>query len=239
MKIIFQYNQDYWRKSYSYSIKIILFAFLFASCLSILKIEAAEPRHGGKFRTNISEPRSLTPTVEVSSEVYSITGNIYNGLLRWNQDASDVELDLASSWKKVDDLTYVFKIHSGVYFHNIPPVSGREVTSKDVKFTIEWAMGMFGEKYRFIHRYYFENRISSIETPDKYTIVIKTKEPYAPFIAYLASARSVILPKEILDKYGNFNRNAIGTGPFILKEYLQGSHASLIKNSNYFNNQLS
>jgi len=224
-----------------YKCMLILSSFIifslnvcFTTFLLLSTSEAAEPRYGGIFRTNISEPRSLSPTVEVAGNVYMITGNTYNGLLRWNKDMSNVELDLAESWKRTDALTYIFKIHQGVLFHDIAPVNGREITTKDIKYTIERAMGIYGQKWKFIHRYYFEDRIDSIETPDKYTIVFKTKEPYAPFIPYLASARSVILPREIADKHGDFKRYAIGTGPFILKEYIRGSHAILIRNPNYF-----
>ncbi|MCP4749251.1 MAG: hypothetical protein GY866_00010 [Proteobacteria bacterium] len=51
------------------------------------------------------------------------------------------ELELAESYHQPDNLTYVFKLRKGVRFHNIPPVNGCGMTSADVKYSIERAMG--------------------------------------------------------------------------------------------------
>jgi peptide/nickel transport system substrate-binding protein len=116
----------------------------------------------------------------------------------------------------------------------VEPVNGRELTSADIKYSIERVAGMYGKRSDFKHRYYFEDKLASIETPDKYTIVFKTKEPYAPFIQYISSPWCAIVAKEVVDKYGDLKRHAIGTGPFILKEFIKGSHITLTKNPNYW-----
>jgi peptide/nickel transport system substrate-binding protein len=160
--------------------------------------------------------------------------NTYNGLVRMNKDMNGVELDMAESWRQIDTLTYEFKLRKGVRFHDIPPVNGREVTSADVKYSIERISGMYGKRRKFKHQYYFRNKLSAIETPDKYTVIIKTKEPYGSFMSYVGSPFSSIVPKEAVDKFGDLKRNAIGTGPFILKEYQRDSHITLVKNPTYF-----
>lgn len=190
--------------------------------------------HGGTYRTNSPPPRSLDPHQETAVYTTRITLNIYNTLLRMSPDLLSVELALAKSWRQIDDRTYEFKIHEGVRFQDIPPVNGRECTTADIKYSIERISGMYGKKANFKHRYYFEDKLESIETPDKYTIIFKTKEPYAPFINYIASAWVQIVPKELVDQEGDLKRKAIGTGPFIMKEYVKGSHITLVKNPNYF-----
>lgn len=190
--------------------------------------------YGGTYRTYSNPPRSLDPHQETAFYTTGITLMVYNTLLRLAPDGQGVELDLAKSWRQIDERTYEFKIHEGVRFQDIPPVNGRECTSADVKYSIERMSGMYGKKANFKHRYYFEDKLESIETPDKYTIIFKTKEPYAPFINYIASPWSEIVPKELVDQEGDLKRKAIGTGPFILKEYVKGSHVTMVKNPNYF-----
>ena len=195
--------------------------------------DAAEPQYGGIFRYPLpSPPRSLDYHMETNPQTLAL--NAYNGLVRMNKDMSGVELDLAESWRRIDALTYEFKLRKGVRFHDIPPVNGREVTSADVKYSIERISGMHGRSRRFKHQYYFKNKLAAIETPDKYTVIVKTKEPYGSFINYVGSPFSAIVPKEAVDQFGDLRRKCIGTGPFILKDYQRDAHMILEKNPNYF-----
>jgi peptide/nickel transport system substrate-binding protein len=172
--------------------------------------------------------------METYAQTTAVTNNTNNRLIRWNKDMSGFELDLAESWKRVDLLTYEFKLHKGIKFHDVPPVNGRELTSADVKYSVERVSGMYGRKASFKHKYYFDGKLTAIETPDKYTVIFKLKEPYAPFLNFLAADWSVIVPKEAVDQYGDLKKNAVGTGPFLLEEYVMGSHISMVKNPNYF-----
>ncbi|MBW1708629.1 MAG: ABC transporter substrate-binding protein [Deltaproteobacteria bacterium] len=182
----------------------------------------------------MTAPRSLDPHMETYANTTAVTHNTNNGLLRINPRMDGVELDLAESWKQIDALTYEFKIRKGVRWQDVPPVNGRELTSADIKYSIERVAGMHGQKSHFKHRYYFENTLASIETPDKYTIIFKTKKPFAPFISYIASPWTAIVAKEVVDEFKDLKRKAIGTGPFILKEFVRGSHIIMVKNPNYF-----
>ncbi|MEW6184435.1 MAG: ABC transporter substrate-binding protein [Thermodesulfobacteriota bacterium] len=181
-----------------------------------------------------ADPRSLDPHMEVSVGTTLITLNTYNNLLRFNPEMTGWELELAESVKQINATTYLFKIHKGVRFHDIPPVNGRELTSADVKYSIERVAGQYGKRTDFKHRWYFENKIKSMETPDKYTLIIKTVEPNAAFLRHLSSPWCAIVPKEAVDQFGDLKNQAIGTGPFMIKECVKGSHIALIKNPNYW-----
>jgi len=190
--------------------------------------------YGSTYRSSSNAPRSLDPHQETYGLTTQVTNNTNNTLLRLTQDMTGVEPDLAKSWRQLDPLTYEFKLHKGVRFHDIPPMNGRELTSTDIKYSIQRVAGKYGKRANFKHRYYFEGKLASIETPDRYTVVFKTKEPYAPFIRYIAAPWSVIVPREAVEKFGNLKRKAMGTGPFILKEFVRGSHITMVKNPNYF-----
>ena len=79
-----------------------------------------------------------------------------------------------------------------------------------------------------------------VEAPDKYTVVIKLKEPFTLFLDLLSSqnAGAYILPKHLYEgtdlKKNPYNNKPIGTGPFMFKEWARGSHIELVKNPNYF-----
>ncbi|MBW2086152.1 MAG: ABC transporter substrate-binding protein, partial [Deltaproteobacteria bacterium] len=190
--------------------------------------------YGGVYRFSSNAPRSLGAHQETYGLTTQVTNNTNNTLVRLTQDMTGVEPDLAKSWRRLDPLTYEFKIHKGVRFQDIPPMNGRELTSTDIKYSIQRVAGKYGKRANFKHRYYFEGKLASIETPDRYTVIFKTKEPYAPFIRYIAAPWSTIVPREAVEKYGDLKRKALGTGPFILKEFVRGSHIIMVKNPNYF-----
>jgi len=191
--------------------------------------------YGGTFRIYYgSEIRSFDPHTGTATHTADFVNKVYNGLLRQGPRIGEIELDLARSWRQIDDVTYEFKLHEGIRFHDIPPVNGREMTSTDVKYSIERVAGMHGKKSVFKHAYYFDGKIDSIETPDKYTVIFKTKGPYAPFVNYIASNWSKVVPKEAVDLFGDLRRNAIGTGAFYLKEHEKGNHILLNKHPDYF-----
>jgi len=51
---------------------------------------------------------------------------------------------------------------------------------------------------------------------------------------YIASPWTVIVPREVVEKYGDLQRHAIGTGPFIMQEYRRDQEAVFTKNPSYF-----
>jgi peptide/nickel transport system substrate-binding protein len=202
---------------------------------AVKKPAEKKPQYGGIYRTRTdADPRHLDIHMGIWPQNAIVIHNTNNGLLRLNPQMNGWELDLAESVKQIDETTYKFTIHKGVRFHNVPPVNGRELISEDVKYSIERIAGLHGKKSDFILRYYFEDKIKFIETPDKYTIIIKTVEPYVPFLRYLSSPACAIVAKEVVDQYGDLKNVAIGTGPFLLKEYIKGDHMTLVKNPNYW-----
>lgn len=86
------------------------------------------------------------------------------------------------------------------------------------------------------------DRITKIDEPDKYTVVIHLSKPYSPFVETFfspAGANPCILPKHILAKYPNFNNvpyNSlpIGIGPFKYKEWQRGQKVVMVANPLYW-----
>lgn len=205
------------------------FLSLTAAAVAIPAINAAaQPprRTGGTFiSAKTTEAPSLDTILEQAASRQRIDVLFYNRLVEWGADGK-IEPVLAESWTtSPDGKTWTFKLRRGVKFH-----SGRELVADDVKFTYDRVMdaniGSGGRGYFLA--------IDGIEIPDKYTVRIHTKQPSASLLAALAGNWSAIVPRDEYEKRGDLRRTAIGTGPFILQEWVPQSHLKARKNPDYW-----
>ncbi|MSQ14252.1 MAG: ABC transporter substrate-binding protein [Dehalococcoidia bacterium] len=149
--------------------------------------------------------------------------------------------DLAKSWEVAPDgLAYTFKLQQGVKFHSVAPTNGREFTSEDAKYSlmrITADPSVIVEKWkaRFQRRLEF-GKIKSIETPDKYTLVVKLEEPFAPFMDSISQFGTVMLPREFIEKFPEkiILEGMVGTGPFIAVDYRDRLLATYKRNPDYW-----
>jgi peptide/nickel transport system substrate-binding protein len=195
---------------------------------------AAQPKSGGTLRVHMGgSPRSLDPHFDTFPYNTAITDNTNERLLKWAPDFSEIQTEMASALpEQPDDLTFTFKLTPGIKFANVDPVNGRDFTSEDVKYSIERQSTDEAGKYQ--HAYFFLNKLESIETPDAETVVIKSKGPYAPFLSYIASPWTLMIAREAVEKFGDLTQNAVGTGPFIFKEWQKDVKIDLVKNPDYW-----
>ena len=105
----------------------------------------AQPKNGGRLSLDVAfDINKFDPTKNFRRVGYH-TAHAYGHLMRF-KSGPDVkytdlilEPDHAESWSmSPDGTTFTFNIRKGVKYHNVPPVNGREVTAKDVKFSLEY-----------------------------------------------------------------------------------------------------
>jgi peptide/nickel transport system substrate-binding protein len=150
--------------------------------------------------------------------------------------------NMAESWEFPDPTTHVIHIRRGVRYQNRPPSNGREFTSDDVLFHYHRIYGLGGgftkpSPYRDTDIRFKD--IISITAPDKYTIVFKFKTPNPDFIMetlHNVGLAQCLENRDVVKKWGDMRdwRHAIGTGPFILRDFLPGNSATLVKNPDYW-----
>ena len=199
--------------------------------LPSLSSTAAEGAKKGGVVTMVSasEPPALLSFVNSSSLVFS--GRVTEGLLEFGHDMKPQPL-LATAWEVAPDgLTYTFKLREGVRWHD-----GEAFTSADVAYSI----GVL-KKLHPRGRTTFA-QVKAIETPDKLTVVLKLEKPTPYLLTAMSSAESPIVPKH---RYGDAdplthpnNTAPVGTGAFVFKEWVRGSHAIWERNPNYWNKSL-
>ena len=161
------------------------------------------------------------------TDVYSgtVLRQIYNALIQ--PDANmEFKGDLAKSWENPDELTWVFKLHEGVLFHN-----GEEFTADDVKYTFDRMMDPKTASPGVTHI----REIDKVEVVDKYTIKIVTKTPYAPLLSSLGRYEMGVLNEKAVKEAGeDYNKKPIGTGPFMLESWRPGDQVVVKKFDKYF-----
>ncbi len=200
---------------------LISFIILFV----ILSFSSSQIKTGGTLTIGVDqEVVGLDPNIVTAFSSFRRIDLLYNRLVKYDSNLNIVP-DLAASWKILDNLTYIFYLRKGVKFHN-----GRELTAEDVKYTLE---RILDPKTASPGRSFIEP-ISSIEIIDKYTVKIKLSTPLASLLSGLASNNCAIVPKEEVEKYGNLQRNVVGTGPFKLAEWVPDNYMRLVRNPDYF-----
>jgi len=162
-------------------------------------------------------------------------------------DESYVTGDLLSDWEFNTPGVLTMHVRKGVYWQNLPPVNGRELTSADILFHMNRMAGL-GSGYTAPVAYYVADawvaQIKSVAAPDNWTVVMTFGTQNPEFIFENMEAPGcdcTIENPEAVQAYttpGNPEltnwRNAVGTGPFILTDFVDNSSATFVRNPNYW-----
>jgi len=180
---------------------------------------ASSPKRGGTFTL----ARTMT-TVEFNP-FYTVMGHyaymraLYNTLLHYDEKL-EPQPELAEKWEfSPDGKTMTLKLRQGVRFH-----SGREFTSADVKSTWEFVSTDISATMRAMYR-----MIKQVETPDKYTAVLKFDNIY-PGIFDLLDMLYILDKDTLADRA----KTAIGTGPFRLDRYIPNDRIEMVAFKDYW-----
>jgi peptide/nickel transport system substrate-binding protein len=191
------------------------------------------PKRGGVLETSVGkDPETLEIMHSVNGPLRITSSLVYRRLVQFRGTDYydiDVEPDMADSWTvSPDGKTWTFKLHPGIKWHNIPPVNGREFTSADVAWTVDYYKTK-NKEYGWLWDW-----VTKVETPDKYTVVFHSEKPNAEALLNMAVDNNAILPREVFDQDGNFRSKIIGTGPYIWKTWEPGVKVVLEKNPDYW-----
>jgi peptide/nickel transport system substrate-binding protein len=183
------------------------------------------------------EPRTLNPELENGTNSMELGALLFSYLLTWN-DRGRLVGDVATAVPTYenggvsrDGLTIIYHLRHGVRFSD-----GVALTAADCVYTIRAILNPSND----VQSRYGYDRIASATAPDPYTLVLHLRKPFAPLVSLVLSSEGFpILPKHELAAYPNFNAIAfdqlpVGSGPYVVAQWVHGDHIDLDANPRYF-----
>src|SRR5271163_1205887 len=149
-----------------------------------------------------SDPRTFNPILITDGTSGTLTGDLFESLLRLNPVTNLPEAGIAEKWDISPDYKSItFHLRNGMKWFD-----GAPVTSHDVLFTLDV---IYDPKVPNSYRpaLTIDHQRILAEAPDDYTVVMHTPKPFAPLLYSLGIQ---IIPAHILEpqwKAGNFNRS--------------------------------
>ena len=195
------------------------------------------------------------------SDNYSniVNGAIFESLLTYDYMARPARLvpQTAESMPEIADggRTYTIRIRKGILFTPDPAFKGkpRELTADDYVYTFKrfvdpknrspWAF-LFEGRIEGLDehvaaakrngKFDYAAQIAGLQAPDRYTLRIRLKEPNYVFLYTLAHTPIAAMAREVVEAYGDdLSGHPVGTGPYVLKEWVRSSKMVLEANPGY------
>ncbi|MDD2529977.1 MAG: ABC transporter substrate-binding protein [Bacteroidales bacterium] len=219
---------------------VLIFIFIISLLSSCKKYSTEEGTQIFRYNesANIS---SLDPAFAKDQAMIWANLQIFNGLVQLDSSLN-IKPSIAKSWEISDDgLVYTFILRDDVCFHEHSLFKGkkRKVIAKDFEYSFN---RILDEKVASPGAWIF-NLVKLDALKKKYsfkaindsTFKIELKEAFSPFLGLLTMPYASVVPKEIVEHYGeDFRKNPIGTGPFYFKLWKEGVKLVLLKNKDYF-----
>jgi peptide/nickel transport system substrate-binding protein len=184
---------------------------------------AGQPKRGGTLRIGrANEPSNLDGSL-ISPYGVNSTWMALDRLMAYD-DNLQPQPRLAESWELSSDSTQLkLNLRHGVTFH-----SGRDFTSEDVKYSL---LRVRDPKIGAAQLLAFSNWFTDIQTPDKYTAVLKTDVPRAGI--FDAFEYLYIVDQPTMEGPDAKTR-VVGTGPFMWSEWQPGVSLRMDRNPNFW-----
>jgi peptide/nickel transport system substrate-binding protein len=172
------------------------------------------------------EPNTMDPQFADGVLEYTVLINIMDGLFTTGENTEVVPV-LVESWEQLDDLTWEFRLHEGVTFHN-----GEPLTSEAVKASYERSVDPDAAVRR---PWAGDVNIEEIEVVDDLAFRFHTSAPTPHMLARLANDHFIYPPQYLAENDATtIARQPIGTGPYVFQEWSQGQHITMTANPDYW-----
>ena len=227
-----------------FNIFILLLIQIFSCTLSENRDSSKSkitPLSGGTFRMMLHPPHSLDPLFISTTYECCIIEQIFNGLLKFDENLSPVP-DLAESWSFSEDKTKItFHLKKGIFFHN-----GRELKAQDVVYSFNRifnpSLNVLSTVKELLHsvegvQQFQEGKADNITgfiALNNHTFQIRLVKPNSSFLTLLAVNYFKVIPEEESTNTRSFFQNPVGTGPFKFEKWNPQQAIILTRNENYF-----
>ncbi|HKG26956.1 MAG TPA: ABC transporter substrate-binding protein, partial [Thermomicrobiales bacterium] len=185
------------------------------------------PKPGGTFTYALDQTGdTLDPEVTTYAVTNKININVFDPLVWQAPDLSFVP-GLAESWEVAPDgKAYTFHLRQDAKFHD-----GTPVNAEAVKFSWERIMNPETKSKTAIGQM---GSFSQAVVVDEFTVRAEFADPNATFLDSVSQSYCSPISPTAVQKFGaDFAHNLVGTGPYMLKEWVENDHVTLVKNPDY------
>jgi peptide/nickel transport system substrate-binding protein len=175
---------------------------------------------------SVSDVSSLDPhLLDINHPTGSVIWSLFDSLVRRGPDGADLPR-LASSWERLDGLTWRFHLRPDVKFHD-----GSPFTAADVKFSFD---RMNQPPFSALQQLWAQTTLQEVRIIDDHTIELRTQKPSVTMLYWLEEA--FVAPKAYYSAHdaAYLNTHPLGSGPYKLVEWTPGDHVTLTANPSYF-----
>lgn len=166
---------------------------------------------------------SFDPAVSFNSMGIQL---VYDQILIKDPYTHEITSNIAESWEYTDDCTLVIKFKDGITFSN-----GEKMTAEDALYSLHRMILVNSRWSTFVDAFNFDK-----STADGLTLTLVTDEPFGPGLNYLTSRYASVLCKSYAESCSDedFWDKPVGTGPYVCKENVSGSHTTYEARGDYW-----
>ena len=177
-----------------------------------------------------ADPRGLDPALIDDGESSKPICQMYEGLLKYGDNNTEVEPCLAESWEVSEDgLTYTFKLRQGVKFHD-----GTDFNAEAVKYNVD--RQTVNKTEDMLYADFVFGDVAACNVIDDYTVEIVLNKVSTPFLNNLAMSLGapMVSPTACEANNNNLNEAPCGTGPYKFVRWDKNEAVVMERNEDYW-----
>ena len=193
-----------------------------------------QPKYGGNVRIVMSDGGIFDPAIAIHGGTYAGVHQIYDWL-NYLDEGFVLAGGMADLPEVVDELNFIYTIKPNVFWHDKPPLDGRQFTAEDAVFGLE-RFGFDNPEFVFKDRF---SLIDRFEASDEFTMRVQAAEAFSPILKAIAEDNMLMVSRDAVDAFGDeaistdFDAQ-IGTGAMMGVSRETEVELKLERNPNYY-----
>lgn len=182
----------------------------------------------------MSDGGIFDPAIAIHGGTFAGVHQIYDWV-NYLDEGFVITTGMAELPEVVDELNFIYTIKPNVYWHDKPPLDGRQFTAEDAVFGLE-RFGFDNPEFVFKDRF---SLIDKFEAPDQFTMTVQAGEVFSPILTAIAEDNMLIVSRDAVEAFGDEALSTdfeaqIGTGAMVGVSREADVELRLDRNPNYY-----